>query len=151
MPTMQAHKFKNEPPELRSTSWAFIKFKPSIPFVKYCPHKIETEGSRLPGSTKSEKIYSETLSTMLFDLFGDGMYRSLYTGSMPTQMPPHAYAEWKRWMKMSLVNDGKFACATLPLQQTSTLLLRVPAHECADCKIYQNIYENIRSTAYAAS
>ena len=65
------------------------KIQPSIPSVKYC-HKIETEGSRLPGSTKSEKIYSETLSTMLFDLFWDGMYRSLYTGSMPTQMPPHA-------------------------------------------------------------
>ena len=23
------------------------------------------------------------------------MYRSLYTGSIPTQMPPHAYTEWK--------------------------------------------------------
>ena len=77
------------------------KIQPSIPFVKYCPHKIETDGSRLPGSTKSEKIYSETLSTMLFDLFWDGMYRSLYTGPMPTQMPPHAYAEWKRCLDRS--------------------------------------------------
>ena len=29
------------------------------------------------------------------------MYRSLYTGPMPTQMPPHAYAEWKGCLRGS--------------------------------------------------
>ena len=49
------------------------------------------------------------------------MYRSLYTGSIPTQKPPHAYAECKGclcgvlcWMIISLINDGKSAYATLP-------------------------------------
>ena len=85
------------------------------------------------------------------------MYRSLYTGSMPRQMPLHAYAEWKGclheglprlgartrgclrrvlcWMVMYLVNDGKPAYATLPMQQISTLLPRVPTHAYMDCKI----------------
>ena len=40
------------------------------------------------------------------------MYRSLYTGSMPTQMPPHAFAEWKGWV-MYLVNDAKSAIQNL--------------------------------------
>ena len=66
------------------------------------------------------------------------VYRSLCTGSMPTRMPVHAYAEWKGclrwsssrlgaytgalrgvlcWMVMHLVNDGGSAYATLPTQQ----------------------------------
>ena len=88
------------------------------------------------------------------------MYRSLYTGSMPTQMPPRAYAEWKEclhesfprlgayvdasagffvgwsWTWYILVNDGKSGYATLPPPQKSTLLLRR--------------LQNIRSTAQGA-
>ena len=76
------------------------------------------------------------------------MYRSLYTGSIPTQMPPHAYTEWKGayagvflirclrvclrrvlcWMAIYLVNDRKSAYATLPAQHKSTLLPRVLTH-----------------------
>ena len=36
---------------------------------------------------------------------------------------------------MYLVNDGKSAHATLPTQQKSTLLPRVPTHAYADCEI----------------
>ena len=36
---------------------------------------------------------------------------------------------------MYLVNDGKSAHATLPTQQKSTLLPRVPTHTNADCEI----------------
>ena len=36
---------------------------------------------------------------------------------------------------MYLVNEGKSAHATLPTQQKSTLLPRVPTHAYADCEI----------------
>ena len=36
---------------------------------------------------------------------------------------------------MYLVNHGKSASATLPTQQQSTLLSRVPTHTYAECKI----------------
>ena len=38
-------------------------------------------------------------------------------------------------MVIYLVNDGKSACATLPTQQKSTLLLRKPTHAYTDCEI----------------
>ena len=85
------------------------------------------------------------------------LYPCLYTGTMPTQLLPHVYAEWKGCLRGSfprlgayagasaelfvgwpcnyLVNDGKSAHATLPTQQKSTLLPRVPTHTYADCEI----------------
>ena len=50
---------------------------------------------------------------------------------MPTRVPPQGSC----WMVMYLVNDGKSAYATLPTQQKSTLLPRVPTHAYADCII----------------
>ena len=39
------------------------------------------------------------------------MYRSLYTGSMPTQMPTHAHAEWKGCPRGSFPGLGAYAGA----------------------------------------
>ena len=40
---------------------------------------------------------------------------------------------------MYLVNDGKSAHATLPTQQKSTLLPRVPTHGYTDCEISDQV------------
>ena len=40
------------------------------------------------------------------------MYRSIYTGSMPTQMPMYAYAGWKRCPRGSFPGLGAYPDAS---------------------------------------
>ena len=83
------------------------------------------------------------------------MYRSVYTGSMPRQMPPHAYVEWKGagLSKNMLTRHAGFfvGCSciytwqmdanggNLPtqlcLRNENSHCFRVSAHAYADCKI----------------
>ena len=83
------------------------------------------------------------------------MYRSVYTGSMPGQMPPHAYVEWKGagLSKNMLTRHAGFfvGCSCiytwqmdanggnlltqLCLRNESSHCFRVSAHAYADCKI----------------
>ena len=65
------------------------------------------------------------------------MYRALYTGSMPTQMPPHAYAEWKGCLRRSFPILGAYAGASTDSAYAtkSTLVSRVPTHTYSECKI----------------
>ena len=70
------------------------------------------------------------------------------TGSLPTQMPSHAYAEWKgafagvfldnvptRVPPQGSLLDGHVPICLLTRQQKSTLLSRLPTQAFADCKI----------------
>ena len=94
------------------------------------------------------------LSSVVF-----GCTRPLYTGSMPMQMPQHAYVEWKGCLRSSFPRLGAYAVASTEffVGQSCTwqIMVNLAPRLCLRNKnlhAYAHLcgVQNIRSRAYAA-